>query len=187
MILRERVQIGLVRERAFFLGLHEEVLAEIGHLFAGVLLVERDSFLERMHGHVRSGRAEIGVQIVLELVEQDVHFGFVELSERCDFDRINQHGPFVFHGVERGGEDARDALAEIIRLADDADPRSAQPGAVEKLRVVGRGLATRNLGCGIVRVNASQRAEQRRRVGNGARPWGPRCPDCARWEQFPRG
>ena len=62
-----------------------------------------------------------------------------------------------------------DRLAEAERLARDADPRAAQPGRIEELRVVGLRFAGAGRGRRIVGIDAGERAQQDRGVAHRAR------------------
>ena len=66
----ERVQVFLAVERSLTLGFNKQVLAEKGHFFLRVLLVERDDLLQRVHRGGVAEQREIRVEVRLQLVEQ---------------------------------------------------------------------------------------------------------------------
>ena len=126
------------------------------------------SFFERTRRSFRSRRGEVGVQIRLEFVEQDCHFGIVEFSERCDLD-VDEHGACVAHGVERRIENGSDGVAEVELLAQDSDARAMQALRIEEASVVRGAFPSRGEGGGIGGISACERAEKNRRVGDAAR------------------
>ena len=67
-ICLQRVQIFVAGQRAFGFSFNKKVLAEIGHLFFCVVIIELNKFLERMHPGVGPAVCEISVKIRLQFV-----------------------------------------------------------------------------------------------------------------------
>ena len=81
--LRQRLEIGLVGERALLGRLLHDLLTEERHLTVGVLQVEGDEILQRPHRRPRP-RREVGLEIGFELVEKDLVFCVVRLAEMSE-------------------------------------------------------------------------------------------------------
>ena len=68
VILFQSFQVCRSSERALALRLDHDVLAEIGHLFGGVLLIEVDNVFHGLHRRLRAQPFEVSVQIGFEFV-----------------------------------------------------------------------------------------------------------------------
>src|SRR5688572_15539465 len=88
-ILRQRLAVRTRRQWPFLLRHDEDLLAEEAHLTFAIALVEGDEISERSRWRLRAQPGEIRVQVCLELVEQDLELGVVELSFRRDVRRID--------------------------------------------------------------------------------------------------
>ena len=102
-------------------------------------VVESDHIGERMHGRFRPQRAEIQVQIVLELVAEHDGFGIVELAGGRDIGGIDDFGAGPLHLRDRGVNHPVALFAEAEEfVAGHADARAAQSVRVERCGIVQR-------------------------------------------------
>jgi hypothetical protein len=77
-------------------GLQHDLLAEVRHLFVGVLFVEGDEVFQRAQA-LHAGRAPPDTcSSRLELVEQHFKFRIIELAVRRDVGRIDNLAPARF-------------------------------------------------------------------------------------------
>ena len=93
----ERVQVFLAGQRAFGLRLHKQILTEVGHFLLGVSLIELDDFFQGVHRGLRTQPGQVGVQVSLEFVKQDLVFLVTPLAPGGEIGGINQSCALALH------------------------------------------------------------------------------------------
>jgi hypothetical protein len=127
---------------------------------------------------------QVGVEVGLELVEQDLVLGVAELPSGGDLGGIDQHRPEARHLPERRLHQPVDGIVEAEELAPHADPGPAQPVRIQEARVVGGGPSLPLPGDGIpgstpTRAPSSVAASATVRAIGPAVSWGVRDRDDA--------
>ena len=142
--LVERLAVRGRGERALLGGHLEDLLPEPAQLLGGVRAVEGDEIVERSGTRAGGARAEVRLEVGLELVEEDVELGIVELARRGEVGRIDDHGAAILHHGERTLEGfVRCVAVAGVLLARDTDARALQPVCVEGAQVVADARASR--------------------------------------------
>ncbi len=99
--MRERLDVGVVGERAFLLRLDESFLPEVGHLCLFVRVVEGDHIGQCFHLARRAKGGEIRVQVGLELVQQDGEFLVAVIAHVRNLHRVDEDCSLRFEHFER--------------------------------------------------------------------------------------
>src|SRR5438552_478512 len=98
-----------------------------------MLRVELDDLRQALHRSVGSQVAKVGIQVRLELVEQHLELGVIELPGGRDVSRINQDRAVLLEDSERRvGQLIRGRTVAKELLSRHADPRALQCSGVEK-------------------------------------------------------
>ncbi len=142
-VVFERTEVQLVSQRSTRLRILEQLLAEIGHLFGGVFLIEPDQVgqgANRRLGTRRKVRGQIRLQLELHhdalrsLVAVEVG---PQLGEAGDLHIVDQLSAAFTKHVYGLLENPVGVLAVARKdRAYDADARPFQTGRVDELRVV---------------------------------------------------
>ncbi len=173
---RERLAVGGVGERALRLGAwSKSSWPKNGISCGGVGLVERDAHRQQRARHAAAERARYGVEVGLELVEQDLELAVVEVAAFGHVRRVDQLGAEAAHACRgRAIEQIHAGSTRSLRQ------RRAMPREPRRRSRLGRGQPRRgSAGRVDPRRPASPEAgrPRRRPIAPSGRP----CPGCARW------
>ena len=167
---RRRLEVGRLRERPPRLRRLEPLLPKVRHLLPRVPAVELDDLGQRADRRVGAEGGQVGVQVGLELVQQNLGLGprqgAAGLRQRNGIDDLGAARP---HGVDRARQQEVDLLVESGEAARDADARPRQSVGVEIRRVVAQPVRLGVRGGRIPRVGTGQHPQHDRGVAHGAR------------------
>src|SRR5215216_1710817 len=171
VVLTQRGEIGLTRERSFRLGFDHDVLPEVRHLAIAVLLVEGDHIFQRPNRRLWSKSRKVSVQIGFELIQQNFKLGIVKLTRRRNVSRIDKHCAESLHLREQVVHQLIDTITKPEMFARDAESHASQPVFVQKLRVIRNRFSATRVCRFVSWIDASHRAEKNRSVSHCSRHW----------------
>ncbi len=168
-IAGELVEIFLLRERALRLRLDHDLLPEPRHLLIFVLLIEVDDVLHSSDWRLWTQRSQIGIEVRLELIEQDIELIVAKLGGGFNVGGIHDHSAVRFHHGNRIFSELVGDRAATEETASEADSGAAQTVGIQIGRVIGRATSTTCRCRWISRVDTSQHVEHDRCVFNRSR------------------
>ena len=138
-------------------------------------VVPGDQLRERARGDRGAGGREVGIQPLLELVEQHLVFGVAEFGIARDLDRVDDLRAGRLHRGKGSFDERVDSGLTAEELTCHSQSSPLEGGRLEHPRVVGSAAAgTSAPGRGVERVFAQEGGEQVSRVAHraGHRPGG---------------
>jgi hypothetical protein len=116
-------EVLLIGERTLGLRHLEELLIEVWHLAVAVAVVEVDQLGEGAVGFACGDGREIGVEVGLELIEQDFELGVAAFTVRGEIGGVNDDGSGLAQDVDAAVQEAIRGRVLLVELR--AMPRRA--------------------------------------------------------------
>ena len=137
--------------------MHEQLLAEERHLAVAIFFVECDQVLE---GSRRTGGGkprEVAIDPILELVEQHLLLGCVQLTVSGEVGGIDHHGARFLQRVDAAVQERIERAIALEEFARDAEAGAAQALGIESTGEIG-GLAWCSGGSGVLGIDTGHDA-----------------------------
>ena len=104
------------------------------HHTVSVFFIELNDLSESFDARIRA--REVFIQIRLELIIQDFHFGLAKLFEVPNVGWVNDHCPLLPHRIKARFKNLDDAFVSPYHLSCNPNPRALKAILIKELSII---------------------------------------------------